>query len=53
MTGHLSPHAAAEPFPKHTHVRFLLDDGRELRYHRRTPLRPHGLFFRGVFARGA
>ena len=32
MTGHLSPHAAAEPFPKHTHVRFLLDDGRELRY---------------------
>jgi len=32
MTGHLSPHAAAEPFPKHTHARFLLDDGRELRY---------------------
>ena len=32
MTGHLSPHSAAEPFPKHTHVRFLLDDGRELRY---------------------
>jgi formamidopyrimidine-DNA glycosylase len=32
MTGRLSPHAAAEPFPKHTHVRFLLDDGRELRY---------------------
>jgi len=32
MTGHLSPHAAAEPFPKHTHVRLLLDDGRELRY---------------------
>ena len=32
MTGHLSPHAAAQPFPKHTHARFLLDDGRELRY---------------------
>src|SRR5262249_14197719 len=32
MTGHLSAHAATEPFPKHTHVRFLLDDGRELRY---------------------
>ena len=32
MTGHLSPHPAGEPFPKHTHVRFLLDDGRELRY---------------------
>lgn len=32
MTGHLSPHSADEPFPKHTHVRFLLDDGRELRY---------------------
>ena len=32
MTGHLSPHPADEPFPKHTHVRFLLDDGRELRY---------------------
>jgi formamidopyrimidine-DNA glycosylase len=32
MTGHLSPHPAAEPFAKHTHVRFLLDDGRELRY---------------------
>lgn len=32
MTGHLSPHLAAEPFAKHTHVRFLLDDGRELRY---------------------
>src|SRR5882724_8732181 len=32
MTGHLSPHAVAEPFPKHTHARFLLDDGRELRY---------------------
>jgi len=32
MTGHLSAHTAGEPFPKHTHVRFLLDDGRELRY---------------------
>ncbi|HWZ99233.1 MAG TPA: bifunctional DNA-formamidopyrimidine glycosylase/DNA-(apurinic or apyrimidinic site) lyase [Candidatus Dormibacteraeota bacterium] len=32
MTGHLSPHATVEPFPKHTHARFLLDDGRELRY---------------------
>jgi formamidopyrimidine-DNA glycosylase len=32
MTGRLSPHAAAEPFRKHTHARFLLDDGRELRY---------------------
>ena len=32
MTGRLSPHAVSEPSPKHTHVRFLLDDGRELRY---------------------
>lgn len=32
MTGHLAPHNAAEPSAKHTHVRFLLDDGRELRY---------------------
>lgn len=32
MTGRLSPHPVSEPFPKHTHVRFLLDDGRELRY---------------------
>jgi len=32
MTGHLSPHPVSEPSPKHTHVRFLLDDGRELRY---------------------
>ena len=32
MTGHLSPHPADAPFPKHTHVRLLLDDGRELRY---------------------
>lgn len=32
MTGHLSSHPASEPFLKHTHARFLLDDGRELRY---------------------
>lgn len=32
MTGHLSPHPVDSPFPKHTHVRLLLDDGRELRY---------------------
>src|SRR5215831_13321130 len=32
MTGHLAPHRAEEPFSKHTHARFLLDDGRELRY---------------------
>lgn len=32
MTGRLSPHPVDEPSPKHTHVRFLLDDGRELRY---------------------
>jgi formamidopyrimidine-DNA glycosylase len=32
MTGHLAPQLAAEPFSKHTHARFLLDDGRELRY---------------------
>src|SRR5262249_25683407 len=32
MTGHLSPHPVSEPSPKHTHVRLLLDDGRELRY---------------------
>jgi len=32
MTGHLSPQPADAPFPKHTHVRLLLDDGRELRY---------------------
>jgi formamidopyrimidine-DNA glycosylase len=32
MTGHLSPQFAAAPSLKHTHVRFLLDDGRELRY---------------------
>lgn len=32
MTGHLAPQAAAEPYAKHTHVFFELDDGRELRY---------------------
>ena len=32
MTGNLSPHPAAEPYQKHTHACFLLDDGRELRY---------------------
>lgn len=32
MTGNLSPSAAAQPYEKHTHARFLLDDGRELRY---------------------
>jgi formamidopyrimidine-DNA glycosylase len=32
MTGSLMPRAAAEPHAKHTHVIFLLDDGRELRY---------------------
>ncbi len=32
MTGHLSPHPVDEPSLKHTHVRLLLDDGRELRY---------------------
>lgn len=32
MTGHLAPHAPAEPLPKHTHVILPLDDGRELRY---------------------
>ncbi|MFI5058019.1 MAG: bifunctional DNA-formamidopyrimidine glycosylase/DNA-(apurinic or apyrimidinic site) lyase [Candidatus Acidiferrales bacterium] len=32
MTGHLAPHPAAQPCEKHTHVCFLLDDGRELRY---------------------
>jgi formamidopyrimidine-DNA glycosylase len=32
MTGHLAPHHPEEPSAKHTHVRFLLDDGRELRY---------------------
>jgi len=32
MTGQLAPFAAAQPYAKHTHVRFGLDDGRELRY---------------------
>jgi formamidopyrimidine-DNA glycosylase len=32
MTGQLAPCAAAEPYAKHTHVWFELDDGRELRY---------------------
>ena len=32
MTGQLAPFAAAQPYAKHTHVWFGLDDGRELRY---------------------
>ena len=32
MTGNLSSTPAAQPHEKHTHARFLLDDGRELRY---------------------
>lgn len=32
MTGNLSPHFAEQPLAKHTHVTFVLDDGRELRY---------------------
>ncbi len=32
MTGQLTPRRAEEPVPRHTHARFLLDDGRELRY---------------------
>lgn len=32
MTGQIGPSAAAVPWEKHTHVGFLLDDGRELRY---------------------
>ena len=32
MTGHLAPHSAKQPLTKHTHVTFVLDDGRELRY---------------------
>lgn len=32
MTGHIAPLPAARPLEKHTHVCFLLDDGRELRY---------------------
>jgi formamidopyrimidine-DNA glycosylase len=32
MTGQIGPSPAAQPCEKHTHVVFLLDDGRELRY---------------------
>jgi formamidopyrimidine-DNA glycosylase len=32
MTGSLMPRLVAQPHAKHTHVVFLLDDGRELRY---------------------
>jgi formamidopyrimidine-DNA glycosylase len=32
MTGNLAPHFAQQPLAKHTHVTFVLDDGRELRY---------------------
>lgn len=32
MTGSLAPASSTQPEEKHTHVRFLLDDGRELRY---------------------
>lgn len=32
MTGNLAPASAAQPQAKHTHARFTLDDGRELRY---------------------
>jgi formamidopyrimidine-DNA glycosylase len=32
MTGNLAPHGAEQPLAKHTHVTFVLDDGRELRY---------------------
>ena len=32
MTGNLAPHHADQPLAKHTHVTFVLDDGRELRY---------------------
>src|SRR5439155_754691 len=32
MTGNLAPHFAGQPLDKHTHVTFVLDDGRELRY---------------------
>ena len=32
MTGQLAPCPAEQPLEKHTHVRFVLDDGRELRY---------------------
>jgi formamidopyrimidine-DNA glycosylase len=32
MTGHIASTAVAEPWEKHTHAGFALDDGRELRY---------------------
>jgi formamidopyrimidine-DNA glycosylase len=32
MTGHIASTAVAEPWEKHTHASFALDDGRELRY---------------------
>lgn len=32
MTGMLAPAQLTQPYLKHTHVQFLLDDGRELRY---------------------
>ncbi len=32
MTGQIAPNPAAQPCEKHTHVCFLLDDNRELRY---------------------
>ncbi|MGH9743945.1 MAG: bifunctional DNA-formamidopyrimidine glycosylase/DNA-(apurinic or apyrimidinic site) lyase [Candidatus Acidiferrum sp.] len=32
MTGQIAPNPAAQPFQKHTHACFLLDDDRELRY---------------------
>jgi formamidopyrimidine-DNA glycosylase len=32
MTGKLAPHFAGQPLDKHSHVIFVLDDGRELRY---------------------
>ena len=32
MTGQIGPSVEAQPWEKHTHAGFLLDDGRELRY---------------------
>ena len=32
MTGHIASTAGAQPWEKHTHASFALDDGRELRY---------------------
>jgi len=32
MSGHLSVVPGSEPYDRHTHVRFLLNDGRELRF---------------------